>query len=125
MTAIQHLALRTEWDAARRAGVYRQSTLGRTLDQVGFIHCSAPHQLAPMAEFVYADVAEPLCVLTIDRDAVERAGTRVLDEDGGGGETYPHLYGALRIEWVTRVEPARIEDGRLRVTTDPDGPAFA
>lgn len=38
---IYHLALRHAWEAAREeGGPYRRSTIDRSLDDEGFIHCS-------------------------------------------------------------------------------------
>ena len=37
---IYDLAVRTEWESAQRVGSYRRSTIDRTLDEEGFIHCS-------------------------------------------------------------------------------------
>ncbi|KQR52713.1 hypothetical protein ASF88_14570 [Leifsonia sp. Leaf336] len=35
-----------------------------------------------------------------------RARADGVDEDGGNGELYPHLYGAIRPDWVIDVRPA-------------------
>lgn len=111
---ILHLARRTDWDAAKRVGEYRVSTLGATLDDVGFIHASFPHQLATVAETFYADTSDALCVLEIDEDAIRAAGTPVVVEDGGGGEQFPHIYGPIDPAWVTDVRPAGFgDDGRF------------
>ena len=49
---VLHLAEVAHWDEALRTGEYRWSTLGRTLEEEGFIHCSTPEQvpgvLAPL-----------------------------------------------------------------------------
>lgn len=112
---ILHLAHRSDWDAALVSGEYRTSTRGRSLDEVGFIHASYPHQLAGVAEFVHADDDAELCVLVIDEDAARRDGVMIIDEDGGDGEEYPHIYGAIRPEWVTEVRPAGFDaEGRFR-----------
>lgn len=112
---IVHLARRSDWDAGQRSGEYRTSTRGVTVDDVGFIHASFPHQLAAVAEFAYADTDEELCVLVMDEDTIRAAGTPVMIEDGGCGERYPHIYGPIDPAWVTDVLPARFgEDGRFR-----------
>ncbi|WP_439331964.1 DUF952 domain-containing protein [Nonomuraea deserti] len=93
---IHHLALRADWDGARQAGEYRVSTLGRSLDDVGFIHCSRDlAQLRDVHSAFYTGVAEPLLVLDIDP-----AGLDVRLEDG-----FPHLYGPLPVGAVTAVRP--------------------
>ena len=39
---ILHIALVEDWDAAQLVGQYEKSTIGRTLAEEGFIHCSFP-----------------------------------------------------------------------------------
>ena len=41
---IFHLALVSDWDAARAAGEYTVSTRGATVAEVGFVHCSTAAQ---------------------------------------------------------------------------------
>ncbi|MEU0571097.1 DUF952 domain-containing protein [Nonomuraea sp. NPDC005983] len=94
--SILHLAVAADWAAAQPAGEYRVSTLGHTLDQVGFIHCSRDaDQLRTVHAGFYADVTEPLVVLRIDP-----AGLDVRVEGG-----FPHLYGPLPLASVTAVTP--------------------
>ena len=52
MTEIFHLADRRQWEAARAAGRYEISTRGKTLSEVGFIHCSQRHQVRPVADAI-------------------------------------------------------------------------
>ena len=102
---IYHLARVEDWDAALDAGEYRTSTLGRTLDEVGFIHASTVDQLASTAERFYRDEPGDLVVLEIDE-----SGLDVRLEDGGTGEYYPHVYGPVPVASVTAVRPAWFED---------------
>ncbi|GAA2208236.1 DUF952 domain-containing protein [Nonomuraea monospora] len=93
---IHHLALRADWESAQKAGEYRVSTLGRTLEQEGFIHCSRDQaQLDGVHTAYYSHLAEPLLVLDIDP-----AGLDVRVENG-----FPHLYGPLPITAVTATRP--------------------
>lgn len=110
---IFHIAHVSTWDAATARGYYDQSTRDATLAEVGYLHASGADQLASVAEAFYADDPQPLCVLEISRAAIEQAGTRVIDEDGGNGQLYPHIYGRLDPAWVTRVHPATFVDGRF------------
>lgn len=100
------MARRSDWDAALASGSYRVSTRGASLDDVGFIHASYPHQVRAVAEFVFAGDAEPLCVVVLDPERIRARGTRVVDEDGGDGELYPHIYGPIEPDVVTDVLPA-------------------
>ena len=62
---IYHLALRNEWEeAVERNGPYRRSTLGRSLDDEGFIHCSFAHQVEMIADLVFR--GRDVVLLTID-----------------------------------------------------------
>lgn len=93
---IHHLALATDWTHAQQTGEYRISTLGRTLDQEGFIHCSRDHdQLRTVHAAYYSHVTEPLLILDIDP-----TGLDIRYENG-----YPHLYGPLPVNAVTRTRP--------------------
>ena len=106
---IVHLAHRKDWDAARAIGSYRVSTRGARLDEVGFIHGSYAHQLRAVAEYVFRDDDAELCVLVLDVAAIRATGTAVVDEDGGDGELYPHIYGAIDPAFVTVVLPAGLD----------------
>ncbi|WP_171075325.1 DUF952 domain-containing protein [Nonomuraea basaltis] len=93
---IHHLALASDWHDARTAGEYRISTLGRTLEQEGFIHCSRDlAQLRDVHTAYYRDVTGPLLVLDIDPNGLD-----IRIENG-----YPHLYGPLPITAVTAAHP--------------------
>ena len=115
MTQILHLAEPEFWEQAQATGAYWQSTRGLTLEQVGFIHCSAPAQLPVVAAFIYADYAGELVVLELDADAIAAAGTEIRFEDGGDGQFFPHLYGALKTDWVRASHRAAMVAGELSV----------
>jgi uncharacterized protein (DUF952 family) len=115
---IYHIALASDWDAALAAGEYRITTLGRTLDEVGFIHTSSSAQVRGVADAYYAAVREPLVLLTID----ERRLTVPLRWDAvrGAPDPYPHLYGPLDVAAVVLATPlTRGADGRLELPALP------
>ncbi|MDP9843208.1 DUF952 domain-containing protein [Streptosporangium lutulentum] len=99
---ILHLALAADWDAARQAGEYRVSTLGRTLEQEGFIHaCADDAQLRGVVQRFYRDVTDPLVLLTVDP-----AGLDVrLETPGDSPEAFPHIYGPLPLTAVISATP--------------------
>jgi uncharacterized protein (DUF952 family) len=120
-TPIFHLALARDWEAARADGWYRISTLGVTVDQAGFLHASFADQVAGVGARFYADVTEPLVLLTIDR---ERVTAPVVEEpaaagantgaDTGANILFPHVYGPLNVDAVVAVRAVtRDADGRL------------
>lgn len=112
-----HLAERAHWDAALTSGRYERSTRGATLAEVGFIHASYPEQLPQVAKLLYDRVAEELVVLEIDPARLAEAGVEVRVEPGDpsmpDGPHFPHVYGALPLEAVTRTRPAAVEKGWL------------
>jgi uncharacterized protein (DUF952 family) len=109
---IYHLAVRDEWNEALTAGAaYRRSTLGKSLEREGFIHCSFAAQVQMIADLVYHG-RDDVVLLTIDPARVE-AEIRVeaLDE---GGQAFPHIYGPLALAAVTRSDPVPLDpEGRL------------
>ena len=100
---------RRDWHAAVASGSYRVSTRDASLDDVGFIHASYPHQVHAVAESVFVGDDEVLCVLVLDPERIRASGTRVFDEDGGDGELYPHIYGPFEPGFVTDVRPASFD----------------
>lgn len=92
-----HVATARDWRTALAAGSYDGSTRDRSLAEVGFIHCAFRSQVAGVLERFYADVIEPLVLLTID---TERAGVPCRVEGG-----FPHLYGALPSSAVIDTTP--------------------
>ena len=107
---VHHLALARDWEEACRAGEYRISTLGSSLEAVGFIHASFAEQVDATASRFYAGIDEPLVLLDID---TARVGVPVVVEPAASGERFPHLYGPLAVSAVTSVRPARMVGGRL------------
>jgi uncharacterized protein (DUF952 family) len=93
--------------------VYRVSTLGATLEQRGFIHCSFREQVQGVADLAYRG-RDDVVLLEIDPDLLV-APVRA-EEGDGGGAVFPHLYGPLNRDAVVRVVPVRPgQDGRLRI----------
>ncbi|MET8338124.1 DUF952 domain-containing protein [Streptosporangium canum] len=94
---ILHLALAADWETAQTAGDYRISTLGRTLEQEGFIHACADHtQLQGVVQRFYHDVGQALVLLTIDP-----AGLDVrMETPADSTEAFPHIYQPLPLRAV-------------------------
>ena len=106
---IFHVALQSEWEAARRSGSYTTSTLGRTLAEEGFVHASREDQWRGVWQRFYSDVTEPLVLLVIDADLL--AGPVVEETPPGASETFPHVYGPIDADAVVQVVPLDA-DGR-------------
>lgn len=96
MERLFHIARAADWEQAQRHGVYRVSSLGTLLDDVGFIHLSFAHQVKSVADSVYRGETD-LVLLEID---AERLDAPVVIES-----LYPHLYGELQLHGVALVRP--------------------
>jgi uncharacterized protein (DUF952 family) len=104
MALLLHIATRAAWDRARFTGAYR----GETLDTEGFIHCSTPAQVVRVANARFKG-RHDLVLLCIDSGRVQAP---VQFDITDTGERFPHIYGPLNTEAVTRTLP---------FIPDPDG----
>lgn len=104
---LYHLALRADWSSARaRGGPYDTSTIGASLEEVGFIHLSFAGQVDATARRFYVG-REDVVLLRIDP-------ARLLDpvrvEPAEGDDGFPHLYGALPLDAVVSAVPLQLGD---------------
>ncbi len=96
---ILHLALRTDWDAARESGVYPWSTRGLTVEQVGYVHASFEHQWRGVRERFYADLRDDeLILLVVDESRL--SSPVVVERLDGAPDDFPHVYGPLEVTAV-------------------------
>lgn len=113
-----HIAVAADWAAAQPVGEYRISTLGRTLDEEGYIHASTAGQLAGVLAAFYHGVTEALVLLRLDTAALP-----ILWEPAvPGGELFPHIYGPIPVAAVVSAEPverATAADGAGRYSSRP------
>jgi len=117
MEHVFHIARSEDWLAAQREGVYTVSSLGRQLEDEGFIHLSIAHQVKTVADFVYHGMTG-LVLLEIDPGKLN--APVVVEALGDATEPFPHLYGALNTDAVTAVrgyEPQT--DGTFAPITAP------
>lgn len=89
-----HIALPSDWSAAREAGEYRMSTRDTKLDEDGFIHCSYPRQLETVANRFYADVTE-LVLLHVEPELLDAEIRVESADDDDDDDDYPHVYGPI------------------------------
>lgn len=97
MKLILHITQKSAWETAQQNGFYSAPSLTTE----GFIHCSMPAQVVATAERFYAGQSG-LVLLVIDSERVQaevkyEAGTDKPDE------LFPHIYGTLNLDAVTRV----------------------
>ena len=94
------------WREAERAGTFRGSAVDL---RDGFIHFSTAGQVAETAARHFAGERD-LVLLRVD---AARLGDRLKWEPSRGGALFPHLYGELDPDAVTRVDPLPLgPDGR-------------
>jgi glutathione S-transferase len=113
---VYHLAISTDWDEALLSGQeYRTSTVGVTLAEQGFIHCSFADQVQATADRFYAGRSD-VVLLTVD-PALLTSPIRV---DEVGVDAFPHVYGPLN---PSAVRSARVlavgSDGTLDASVPP------
>lgn len=86
------------WNEAVSVGAFR----GAPVDlQDGFIHFSTADQVAETAAKHFAGQTD-LVLLHVDTASL---GDRLKWEPSRGGALFPHLYGALELDAVRKVEP--------------------
>ena len=100
---IFHIATGTDWRAAKASGAYTTSTLGVTLEQEGFLHCSRDSQAGRVLARYYAGVQEPLTLLTVDTNLLTSPWQ--LDDVPGADLSFPHIYGPLNPGAVVDTTP--------------------
>ena len=104
---IYHITEAATWERERATGAYRAGSLATE----GFIHCSHAGQVLRVANERYR--GKPgLVLLSLQCDRL----THELrwENTEGGSELFPHVYGPLDLEAVTRVEVfAPGADGRF------------
>lgn len=116
---IFHIATAADWAAAKASGSYTTSTYGVSLAEEGFIHASRGDQWQGVRERFYAEVTEPLVLLSIDTSLLTAP---VVDESPPGtDETFPHIYGALNSLAVVSTIPL----GEPREDPPTAGPSFS
>jgi uncharacterized protein (DUF952 family) len=104
---IYHLALSDDWEAARAVGRYEMSSLGLTLAEQGFIHCSEADQWPVVRRAIYGDVTRTLVLLEIDPAGLDSPVVREVGVPQTG-EVFPHVYGPIEVSAVvgtTLLEP--------------------
>jgi uncharacterized protein (DUF952 family) len=97
-TTIYKICPAALWRAAESAGVFHGSEVDR---RDGFIHFSTAAQAAETAARHFAGERD-LVLVAVD---VAALGADLKWEPSRGGALFPHLYGALDLTAVRRVDP--------------------
>lgn len=96
---ILHLAVRTEWEAAKRDGAYPWSTRGITVQQEGYTHCSFEHQWRGVRERFYGDLSDDRLVL-LEIDETRLSSPVIVERLSDAPDEFPHIYGCIDIDAV-------------------------
>ncbi|MEY2610462.1 MAG: DUF952 domain-containing protein [Acidimicrobiia bacterium] len=96
---ILHLAVRADWEAAKREGVYPWSTRGITVQREGYTHCSFEHQWRGVRERFYADLSDDQLVL-LEIDETRLASPVIVERLGEAPDEFPHIYGLIELNAV-------------------------
>lgn len=99
---IFHIATEADWRRTLATGTYTTSTVGRSLEEEGFIHASRRDQVQGVFDRYYRDAGERLVLLTIDPERLTEADVRV---EPVGQDAYPHVYGPINCTAVIEVTP--------------------
>jgi undecaprenyl diphosphate synthase len=92
---IYHIVMPEDWAAAEGGREYSAASLR----DEGFIHCSFEDQLDGVLTRYYSGAGE-VVVLEIEPAALS---AELVEEPSTNNEVYPHIYGALNLDAVTKV----------------------
>lgn len=93
---IYHIAKSQDWETAKKHKEYTADSLSSQ----GFIHCSKESQVVAVANTIFKG-NKNLMLLEIEEDKVKPEIK--YEKPLGENEAYPHIYGALNIDAVTKV----------------------
>ncbi|GAB4461053.1 MAG: DUF952 domain-containing protein [Anaerolineales bacterium] len=101
---IFHITSRKDWEAAQAKGEYTAPSLTTE----GFIHCSTPAQILPVAEKFYKGQAD--LVLLMIEPALLTSTLKWEPPSGGtpppgvpAGDLFPHIHGPINLNAVVNV----------------------
>jgi len=102
MSFVFHIATRSDWEGVTETTPYTTSTLNRSLEEEGFIHCSATQDQVEQVLNRYYQGVPDLLLLTIDPRHLDIRFEPAPDDPT---QLYPHLYGPLPKSAVIEVSP--------------------
>lgn len=107
-TTIYKIAPRDLWAQAEKAGTFT----GAPVDIAdGYIHFSTHEQVRETAAKHFAGQTD-LLLISVDTDAL---GDALTYEVSRGGALFPHLYTALPLSAVIKVEPLPFDENGLHI----------
>ena len=107
---IYHITTHEAWRQALSKGFYRADSL----ETEGFIHCSTGAQVIHTANRFYAGRPD-LVLLAIDESKLD---AELIYEESEPGQHFPHLYGPLNLNAVSRALSFQPDPNGLFTPTD-------
>jgi uncharacterized protein (DUF952 family) len=98
-TMILHVAVRSDWEAAKLTGEYIWSTRGVTVAHEGYTHCSFESQWRAVRDRFYADLSDDELVLLEINESLLRSKV-VVERLYSAPEAFPNIYGCVEISAV-------------------------
>jgi uncharacterized protein (DUF952 family) len=99
MANIFHIIPKSDWEAAQKYGVYSPESLRKE----GFIHCSHTDQIVQVANSLYHDRDDLLLLRIYEPDIKPEVKHEPPLEAPMSGLIFPHIYGDLNLDAVTKV----------------------
>ena len=93
-----------EWEKAQVQGIYEGSEVDR---RDGFIHLSAAHQVRATAQKHFFGKMD-LVLISV---AQENFGPSLKWEASRGGDLFPHIYGPLQLDAISKAVPLPLVNG--------------
>lgn len=110
---IYHITPETRWRIARSKGEYSAPSL----EEEGFIHCSTMAQVFGVANVFYLDETDEVLLLELDSERIQAevryeapSHPREPNDAGAAENLFPHIYGKLNLDAVTRIYEMRRND---------------
>ncbi|MBE7636468.1 DUF952 domain-containing protein [Sneathiella sp. P13V-1] len=108
MTLIYHMANRPDWEQAVKDGKYE----GTAMDKAdGYMHFSTAETIKGSAAKHRAGEMD-LVLITVNSEKME---DKLVWEPARGGILFPHLYEALDVKLVDKVEPLPLGDDGVHI----------
>ncbi len=93
-----------EWEKAQAQGIYK----GSEVDQRdGFIHLSAAQQVRATAQKHFFGKVD-LVLISVREESL---GPSLKWETSRGGDLFPHIYGALKLDAISEATPLPLVNG--------------
>ncbi len=97
---IYHLALRKDFENAKKHGVYTMSTLGKKICEVGYIHASFYSQIENIYNLFFKDQEDVVLI----KMNINKLRSPVRLEGNQEDNLYPHIYGSLLLDEILEVK---------------------